>query len=190
MTLQEEYPTLGMFYCSTYNAWMSEQACLKRWQLVTEKETVSFTSPYNTYKTHYKKVFAAISDNACYFCDKRKTERKRKEKREDSYLGRLVFYEDKKDKTKGQVICQDLTYYYLLKIRQRAYQVTGDVNKRCCMFCKKWETPRELGGEDDDFRLVKNSARVKGEGRAMHISCRRRYNRERARERRKRVINA
>lgn len=43
-------------------------------------------------------------------------------------------------KSGGQlVICQDRTYHALLHARQRAYEATGDANKKLCPYCHKYD---------------------------------------------------
>jgi hypothetical protein len=42
------------------------------------------------------------------------------------------------------VLCQDESYHKLLHIRTAAYKVTGDVNKRKCVFCKKYDSLANL----------------------------------------------
>jgi hypothetical protein len=42
------------------------------------------------------------------------------------------------------VICEDAAYHRILHIRQKAYEVTGDVLKRKCTFCKQWDGPENL----------------------------------------------
>jgi hypothetical protein len=42
------------------------------------------------------------------------------------------------------VICQDHRYHWLLNIRKRAYDATGDVHKRKCSFCKEWDFPENM----------------------------------------------
>jgi len=37
------------------------------------------------------------------------------------------------------VICEDAAYYKLLHVRQRAYDATGNAEKRKCSFCKQWD---------------------------------------------------
>ena len=37
------------------------------------------------------------------------------------------------------VLCQDTSYHHILHKRQKAYNATGDPNKRKCTVCKEWD---------------------------------------------------
>lgn len=47
------------------------------------------------------------------------------------------------------VICQDQEYHHLIHIRIRAFEVTGDPNKRKCFLCKQWDVLSNLSGRKD-----------------------------------------
>lgn len=38
------------------------------------------------------------------------------------------------------VVCPNHAYHFLLHIRQRALDATGDANKRKCKYCKEWDS--------------------------------------------------
>ena len=53
----------------------------------------------------------------------------------------LIHHFDGKRFGRNIVICQDHSYHALLHRRQRAYEATGNPNKRKCHQCKKWDDP-------------------------------------------------
>lgn len=42
------------------------------------------------------------------------------------------------------VVCPTHEYHWLLHIRTRAYEATGDANWRKCVFCKQWDSPSNM----------------------------------------------
>lgn len=67
---------------------------------------------------------------------------------------------DRSDNSHGNlVICQDRKYHALLHIRTRAYDATGDANKRKCMYCREYDS-------------LSNLSEVK-DGRYFHVACNR-----------------
>lgn len=66
------------------------------------------------------------------------------------------------------VICQDQSYHFLLHQRTSALKATGNVNARCCKYCKQWDDPKTSNlviYELKDLRCVSTSTV------AMHKSC-------------------
>ena len=64
------------------------------------------------------------------------------------------------------VICQDRNYHKLLHIRTRAYEATGDAEKRKCDICKRWDDVSNMSN-------VRSAARPNG--RFLHIECKQGY---------------
>lgn len=42
------------------------------------------------------------------------------------------------------VICQDRAYHMLIHLRTKAYNESGDANKRKCVYCGKWDLPKNM----------------------------------------------
>lgn len=63
------------------------------------------------------------------------------------------------------VICQDQEYHAFLHIRQRAFLACGDVNKRKCRYCKKY----------DDIENIHYKRRKNGGSDSYHKLCAREY---------------
>lgn len=67
-------------------------------------------------------------------------------------------------KNGGQlVICQDRAYHALLHVRQRAYEATGNPDKRHCANCKEF---------DDIFNLISHPSNPQ---RFIHRNCNYKY---------------
>ena len=60
------------------------------------------------------------------------------------------------------VICPDEKYHNLLHIRIRAKKACGNPNYRKCVYCKKWEDPKNL--------VIDKSV--------YHLNCKRKYARD------------
>lgn len=90
--------------------------------------------------------------------------------------------EDKSDnRPENLVICPNHEYHHLLHVRQRAQDACGDANKRCCKFCKKWDSVNNLEGDQRTgiyhrlcniayckaYKLQRHSRRVKETNNAI-----------------------
>lgn len=82
----------------------------------------------------------------------------------------VVHHVDGYDNDKGLVICQDNSYHKLLHERIKAKEGCGDVHKRKCYRCKKWD-------ETNNLIIKKNSA-------PYHKECMLEYRRFKRAERR------
>lgn len=175
MTLQKKYPNLNLFWCPVYKALITKQACEKRCKIMRKEADLT---------NHEYKVESCFLDDECLYCERNPNKLERKKRMEVNRNGAIVFYLNKKDKTKDYIICESTQYRYLLEGRLKALQETGDVHMRQCMICKRWEIPwGEKGGTNPDFQLFRNPHRPKGWGYTLHISCRRQrcneYNKKR-----------
>jgi hypothetical protein len=59
------------------------------------------------------------------------------------------------------IVCEDQTYHYLLHVRKRAFDATGDAHKKWCTYCKTW---------DVTTNMVRMKSGQKGE-RFYHKKC-------------------
>jgi len=87
-------------------------------------------------------------------------------------LGAVVHHADG-SKTGPLVICQDDNYHRFLHQRLRAFIATGDVNKRKCSYCKKY----------DDLSILKKN----GSG-FYHTQCATDYSRLNYPQNRERIL--
>jgi hypothetical protein len=56
---------------------------------------------------------------------------------------RIHHWKDKKDDD-CLVICESHSYHMFLHVRQKAFEACGDVHKRKCPFCQKWDDVKNL----------------------------------------------
>ena len=71
----------------------------------------------------------------------------------------VVHHHNGKQRGGDLVLCEDNAYHKLLHVRQRAYEATGDPNKRKCPLCKEW---------DDIGNMMRYTKRKNG---FYHSSC-------------------
>lgn len=49
------------------------------------------------------------------------------------------------------VVCENRSYHYLLHVRQRAYEATGDPAKRKCPYCKQYDAVENMVSSQSVF---------------------------------------
>ena len=70
------------------------------------------------------------------------------------------------------VICQDHGYHMLLHARKRAYEATGDPEKRRCRYCKKWD---DVNNMDSYYHPTRQPGGVFRHAECLNRYCRERY---------------